>query len=113
MDRKRHFREDLMKELYPSRKEIKTGRLAARVDDLRAKGYQVESPLVRYINGKKVQVTTKGKKPFNDEFWYMLKGSKTVWKSIENEWAGRVKKNRSRAAKKAAKTLKVRKIEQF
>lgn len=99
MDRKKHSREDLLEQLYQTRNGVKSGRLAARVDDLRRMGYEVESPLIRYAKGRKVTVKTKGRKRTDKEFWYLLKGSKTIWKRIEKEWEANQKKRTEKAYK--------------
>ena len=110
MDRKRHSREELIDILYKSVRGTKIGRLAARVNDLRNKGYAIDSPLIRYVNGKRVAFKVIGRARAEKEFWYMLKGSRSVWKTIEKEWSERVAAKRSIASKKAAKTMKKRRL---
>lgn len=81
-DRKTHYRDDLLKKLYKSRGGVKSGRLAARVDDLRSKGIEIESPLVRYKNGVKIKVFMKKSDSFQKTFWYRLKSPKIIWKKL-------------------------------
>lgn len=104
MDRKTHTREELLSLVYRKVRGTHSGRLAARIEDLRKKGFSIESPKIKYVNGRMVKVHTKGFKKEQRSFWYKLLGSKTEWKSTEEKWQQRLKKLRALAAKKAVDT---------
>ena len=82
MDKKTHYREELLQKIYKARNGVQSGRLAARVNDLRKRGYEVDSPFIRYVKGKKVRVKVENRLRADKEFWYRLRGTKTEWKKL-------------------------------
>ena len=84
MDRKTLSREELLSLLYKKIRGTHSGRLAARVENLRKRGYEIESPRIKYKNGKKILVKRQGFKQEQRTFWYKLLGSKTKWKKLSH-----------------------------